>query len=157
MVRITKSGKIDKRSNSSASNAKKARDKLLGYIKAGKLANESDESESDEPELEPELEPEPIEQEIEEESEESEESEEESTEEEESEEEPEPEPVVKPKRKKKKNKEVELMKEEMAMMREQFSQFNKPQPPQQSYYQKQQAKQFEIQNKLSNAFLSQFN
>jgi hypothetical protein len=69
MVRKTKSGKDDKRSTSSATNAAKARQKLSSYVAKGKKMREEAEEEDDfdirdsdfdsEPEQEPVKEPEP--------------------------------------------------------------------------------------------------
>lgn len=42
MVRQTKSGKVDKRANSSAANAKKAREKLSSYVARGKRMREEE-------------------------------------------------------------------------------------------------------------------
>jgi len=69
MVRKTKSGKDDKRSASSATNAAKARQKLSSYVAKGKkMREDADDEDFDihdsdfdsEPEPEPVVEPEPV-------------------------------------------------------------------------------------------------
>lgn len=175
MPRLTKYGVQDKRANSSAANAEKARNALISYIKKGReMANDADDTEDEQEEQIPEdteveLESDVVddsepEDELDDEPEDELEDESEEELEDESEEEELKPPTPRARQMKKKTK-LTKIESDMAEMKAMIIGLNQPktqpQPlktqPMSSYYSHQQQLQAARNEKLQNAFLSQFN
>ena len=175
MPRLTKAGKIDGRSKSSATNAVAARDKLIEYIKKGQEICdedfESDEEVDDNDDKLEEVQEEDQYVEEEKETEElpvvegdgnDEESEEEESEEEESEEEPEPEPepepvpVPKKKKKTKMREELNQMKQLLYQQQQRHEQMYTKKPAPVSEFQRRKTQNELLQDRMRDAFANSF-
>lgn len=162
MPRLTKYGIQDKRANSSAANAEKARNALISYIKKGReMANKADEPEDEQEDLIPEdTEVEQQSDTVDDSDEDSSSSESEDESDDSSEGEPEPPPPTKkPKKKSKVKQELAEMKQMLLNLSQtkQPSQSTQPAPPkQETFYDYNQRRIKKEDEDFRKMFMAQF-